>query len=384
MKLLLVNRHYGHPQVPTGRMLADVAQELANRKHSVTVFTTVSSYAGTQHGARIRNGVRIHYAWSLKEQYRLLNWLLFLVEAFMVALVSKWERCLILTDPPFLGLCAVAGTRFGLAARKVYWWTMDLYPESLCAAGVIPAGGVVDRVLRWINEITLRHTNALICLDSAQVRRLAEYRWFRPSPHSYRVIRPWDDRAMGKTIRKDNRFLIKSGLLGVRIALYAGNLGEAHCYSDILAAARLLSQEGRTDWRILFVIRGVKRKQLELAASQIPCISVLDYQPPELTADLLSSADVHLLTMSPGWEGIVVPSKLYGMLKTGRPILFIGPEDCGTAQEITTSGAGVVLAPDSPARVVVEMLDRLCASPTQFPSDNSHARINEVADYLTE
>jgi colanic acid biosynthesis glycosyl transferase WcaI len=384
MKLLLVNRHFGHPQVPTGRMLADVAQELAARGHTVTVFTTLSSYAGPQAGDKTRGGLRIHYAWSLKEHYRLLNWVLFLIQALIVALVSEWERCLILTDPPFLGLCAVAGTRFGFAPRQVYWWTMDLYPESLSAAGLVRTGGVIDRALRQINEITLRHTNAVICLDSAQVRRLTEYRWFRSSPRFCRVIPPWDDRPIGMAMRKDNRFLIKYGLLGVRIALYAGNLGEAHCYSDILAAARLLSQEGRTDWRIVFVTRGAKRKQLEAAASEVPSILVLDYQPPELTADLLSAADVHLLTMSPGWEGIVVPSKLYGMLKTGRPILFIGPDNCGTAQEITSSGAGVILTPDSPPGVIVEMLDRLCASPTQFPTDNSYARITEVADYLTE
>ena len=88
--------------------------------------------------------------------------------------------------------------------------------------------------------------------------------------------------------------------------------------------------------------------------------------------------------MSPGWEGIVVPSKLYGMLKTGRPILFIGPDNCGTAQEITSSGAGVILAPETPSGVIVETLDRLYASPTQFPTDNSYARITEVADFLTE
>lgn len=384
MKLLLVNRHFGHPQVPTGRMLADVARELADRGHTVTVFTTLSSYAGRHAGERIPAGLRIHYAWSLKERYRLLNWLIFLIQALIVTLVSEWERCLILTDPPFLGLCAFSGTRFGFARRRVYWWTMDLYPESLSAAGLVRTGGVIDRVLRQINEITLRHTKAVICLDSAQVRRLIEYRSFRSSPRFCRVIPPWDDRPIGMSLRKDNRFLIKYGLFGMRVALYAGNLGQAHSYRDILAAARLLSQQGRTDWRIVFVSRGAKRKQLEAAASEVPGVLVLDYQPPELTADLLSAADVHLLTMSPGWEGIVVPSKLYGMLKTGRPILFIGPDNCGTAQEITSSGAGVILAPETPSGVIVETLDRLYASPTQFPTDNSYARITEVADFLTE
>jgi len=94
-------------------------------------------------------------------------------------------------------------------------------------------------------------------------------------------------------------------------------------------------------------------------------VEVTGYASEEETPRLLASARVHLITMSPGWEGIVVPSKLYGCIRTGRPVLFIGPENADTAREIRRNDWGAVLPPGVSGEDVSGAILELAARPTR-------------------
>jgi hypothetical protein len=89
---------------------------------------------------------------------------------------------------------------------------------------------------------------------------------------------------------------------------------------------------------------------------------------------------VHLITMSPGWEGIVVPSKLYGCIRTGRPVLFVGPENADTAREIRANDWGGVLPPGASGELVAAAILELAARPTREVRLKKGAR--EVAERL--
>jgi hypothetical protein len=94
----------------------------------------------------------------------------------------------------------------------------------------------------------------------------------------------------------------------------------------------------------------------------------------------LASARVHLITMSPGWEGVVVPSKLYGCIRTGRPVLFIGPDNADTAREILANEWGAVLPPGTSGEKVAAVILDLAARPTREVRLKKGAR--EVAEQL--
>ena len=234
------------------------------------------------------------------------------------------------------------------------------------------------------------------------------------------VVPPWDDRG--------NIALATEESLE-NLALYAGNLGEAHCFEEIFAAAPHLPG----DWTIRFAARGAKLAALKAAASgmrhtaesirseaegpveyagpvklssdsaasraehstgqggltltdlklksagagvrgqaerrqgtgdrrQGAAVEITGYASEEETPGLLASARVHLITMSPGWEGIVVPSKLYGCIRTGRPVLFIGPENADTAREICAHDWGKVLPPGASGEEVAGAILRTCGA----------------------
>jgi hypothetical protein len=149
------------------------------------------------------------------------------------------------------------------------------------------------------------------------------------------------------------------GGAGIKIALYAGNLGEGHLCGEFVAAARHLLQQGRDDWRFIFAVRGSGRAGLTALAAELPNVRVMDYLPEQETAELLWAATVHLISMKPGWEGVIVPSKLYGALQTTAPALFVGPPDADTSAELTRLGRGATLPPGASGEAVAATLDDL-------------------------
>jgi hypothetical protein len=144
-----------------------------------------------------------------------------------------------------------------------------------------------------------------------------------------------------------------------RVVLYAGNLGEAHSIDEIVRTARYFQQQQNDCWMFVFVVRGAKRAALEQATAGLGNVTILDYQPPDWTADLVWAADVHLITMEESWLGVVVPSKLYGVLQTDAPVLFIGPADAGTAEEIQRYEAGITVPTGAPPEFIAEKLNEL-------------------------
>ena len=93
MRILIVNRHYGNEHVPTGRMINDLAATLHEKGHEVTVLTARSSYAVTAGAVSISTGINVCYTFTLGEKYRLVSWVLFLVQAWARIPFMQWDRC---------------------------------------------------------------------------------------------------------------------------------------------------------------------------------------------------------------------------------------------------------------------------------------------------
>lgn len=231
---------------------------------------------------------------------------------------------------------------------------MDLYPEALAASGRLGTGNPVYRWYFSKRQQSLAAADLLICLGDQQKTLLGEALTKKVRTA---VVPPWDDRE--EVVRADDRRL-------EYLALYAGNLGEAHAFDDLLRAVPFLPNE----WKLRFAVRGAKSAALRTAMQESGAgdrVIVSGYVSANETAALLASARVHLITMSPGWEGIVVPSKLYGCIRTGRPVLFIGPENADTAREIRAHDWGKVLPPGASGEEVAAAILELAARPTRAP-----------------
>jgi glycosyltransferase involved in cell wall biosynthesis len=107
--------------------------------------------------------------------------------------------------------------------------------------------------------------------------------------------------------------------------LHAGNLGFYGAWDTLLAAAPQLAPEGIG---IVFVGDGAERPRVESAAKNIPNVRLLPFFPASKIPSVLAAADVHIITVRNGLEGVVVPSKMYGILAAAKPILAVTPRAC--------------------------------------------------------
>lgn len=378
MRVLLINRFWGDERVPSGRMLMDVAGRLKDGGHEVVVLTSADSYVetGTRAADRGFEVVRVRGFGP-----RLARWALFWTAACAAAPFLRWDRCLVLTDPPLMNWLAILDRLLRGGRRERFWWVLDLYPDAASACGLIGAGGVVERALRRVNDWSLRSLSGVIVLDEAQRARLQSYGNWRPDPDFSLVVPPWDHRPLTPPARR-NRFVAGCGLEDRKIILYAGNLGRAHVFSPLLDAARAAAAR-EPDWTFVFVCRGHKRPELERAAAGAPNVRVLDYVPAEAAADMLFAAHVHAITLAESWTGVSVPSKLYGALQTGRPVLFLGSPLCGTAQEIVARDAGRVLPTTAAPDEVVAALRDLVARRTAGGAPSTGDGPSRIARFIT-
>ncbi|MFM8793202.1 MAG: glycosyltransferase family 4 protein [Solirubrobacterales bacterium] len=342
MKVLIANRFFGGGQIPTGRMARDAAQELVRLGHEVTALTSAGQYEGAGAQAARDEKIRVERLWTPGGIPRAAAWLLFTLQAGMRIPRMDWDVCILMTDPPLLPwLVRCIRNKVG-AKRKIVAWLMDLYPEALAASGRMNERGVFYRTFLGSRQRSLAAADLLVCLGEAQKERLGEL----AGKVKCVVVPPWD--------RREGVGRAEDGKLQ-NVALYAGNLGEAHGYRQILEAARHLPGE----WTVRFSVRGAKERALRKESWKMSNVRVTEYASEEETPAMLASARVHLITMSPGWEGVVVPSKLYGCVRTGRPVLFLGPEQSDTAREIRKHGWGEVLPPDAGAEDVARAIVRL-------------------------
>ena len=127
--------------------------------------------------------------------------------------------------------------------------------------------------------------------------------------------------------------------------LYAGNMGLGHELESIVRAVSKLN--GQVDLNVLFLGNGKARRQLKRLTAELK-LDYVKFHPSVSLYDLpgvLASGDIHLVSQRLGTEGLIVPSKIYGILAAGRPTVFIGPSDCEPAMIISKSQAGVIVQP---------------------------------------
>ncbi len=127
--------------------------------------------------------------------------------------------------------------------------------------------------------------------------------------------------------------------------LYSGNFGLGHELNTVLRAVHALN--GDTNLRVLLVGNGKGLTEIRRLAAELGLANI-EFRPPVPLYELpklLAGGDIHLVSQKPGTEGLIVPSKIYGSLAVGRPVVFIGPEHCEAARIVRDGRCGFVVAP---------------------------------------
>lgn len=236
-----------------------------------------------------------------------------------------------MTDPPLHAVPVVWAA--GGAARRVHW-AQDVYPELAEELGVLGRGGMAARLLRGLSTRALQKHDDVVAVGSCMRRRLIGR---GVDATRIEVIPNWTD-VLPPSPEEVRAVRERLGWGGDFVALYSGNLGLAHDFETLAGAAEEL---GRAGIRMVFAGDGPRREALETRL--VGKASFLPPQPEEGLAAFLGAADVHLVTVGRGLDGLVVPSKFYGCAASGRPVIHVGPPDAEVAELLRGHDAGVVV-----------------------------------------
>lgn len=330
-KVVFVNRYF-HPDFSaTSQMLGDLAFALAQQGFDVSVVTSRQLYEQARAGLAANEtieGVKVHRVYSTRfgrsgTLGRLCDYLSFHVAAAwkLRALLDADHVVVAKTDPPLLGVTVGAMAR-SRGARAINW-LQDLFPEVLGAA--MAKHKPVQALVAWLTRLRNRslaaaHENVVIG------ERMARHvQGQGVSSRSVRIIENWcDGRVVSPRSRHSNALRSEWRLTQQMVVGYSGNLGVAHEFDTILDAAEQLRE--RTDIVFLFIGAGSRLAWLkqQVERRRLSNVQFQPYQSRDRLAESLSVPDVHLVCLRSDMEGLIVPSKFYGVLAAGRACIFIG------------------------------------------------------------
>jgi colanic acid biosynthesis glycosyl transferase WcaI len=333
-KVLFINRFFYPDNSATSQILGDLAFHLAAQGEHVLVITSRLSHDSPPllPSRETVRGVEVRRVWSSQLGRsnllgRAFDYFAFYVSAARALwqLADSTTTVVVKTDPPLLSVFVAPIAR--LRGAKLVNWLQDVYPEVAGALNVRAVRGPLLLLLRGARNVSLRSADANVVLGD-RMRTLM--RGQGVASDKLHIIHNWADRdAIQPIASAENPFRESWNLQGKFVVGYSGNLGRAHEYRTILHAAELLAQQGRDEVVFLFIGGGVQRKSLEseVQARGINNLRFMPYQAREHLSQSLSAADVHLVSLNPALEGLIVPSKFYGVAAAGRPSIFIGDPD---------------------------------------------------------
>lgn len=309
--------------------------------------------------SEVHNGVQYNRIWRPRFRQssfagRLANSLWMTMAWTRLALRSRARRpdvVVIGTDPVFAVATAIPIKLLSPRTRVVHW-CFDLFPEFAIASGRISASALATRLVRQLMRASYKRCDVIIDIGPCMRTLLREY------DHSAVEfeLTPWallEPKLRVEADADTRKELFGHAKLGI---LYSGNFGEAHSYHEILAVARSLRDA--PDIHFCFAVRGNMVDELKAAITPHDSnISFAGFAPIEELEKRLGAADIHVATLRPEGTGIAVPSKFFGSIALGRPVLYSGTQDSAIAQWINEFDIGLVLNMENVDQIAGQLRD---------------------------
>jgi glycosyltransferase involved in cell wall biosynthesis len=357
MRICFFNRSYWPDQAATGQLLTELAEDLTARHGCEVTVVAGRAVNGSQADGRgwwpvareTHQGVAILRAGGTalrprRFAARAANYLTYLGSAAVASrIIGRQDVVVSLTDPPLLGRTALAAAR-RVGARFVFLCE-DVFPEVAALVDDFH-NEAVNRVLDRVNRRLLAEADAVVALGDRMRRRLVEEKGAAPS--RVRVIHNWADCEAIRPGGKDNAFARAHGLADRFVLMHSGNVGLSQNLDVLVEAAVRLKDRDRLV--IAVVGDGTRRESLQRAAAArgLTNVRFFPYQPKALLHESFATADAFLISLEPGLEGYIVPSKLYGVLAAGRPYVAATDPTCEAAVLAQEHQCGVWAAPGDP------------------------------------
>lgn len=378
-RVVFVNRFAYPDRSATSQLVSDLATALAERGWQVTlvasrqlyddpeVLLPLSSTWGQVQICRVR-ATRFGRS-SLPG--RLLDYLTFYLALPMVLwrVLTHGSVVVAKTDPPILG-ALVAGIA-ALRGAPLVNWLQDLFPEVSTALGTprLPSG--VAAMLRALRNVALRAAAANVVIGE-RMGELVRGQGVRNE--TIHFIPNWAHENQLRPIAASESGARRAfGYTSEFVVGYSGNLGRAHDFLTFLEAIESLRQRPGIQFLFIGGGHGYELLRSRAATAGLTNIRFLPYGPLADLGDAMAAADLHLVSLQPKLEGLIVPSKFYGIAAAGRPVAFVGDVDGEIARLIEQGKCGFSV-PQGRGDLLAAGITRLAGDPSIGLAQGQRAR----------
>jgi colanic acid biosynthesis glycosyl transferase WcaI len=272
---------------------------------------------------------------------RLLHLCSFAVSSLPVmAMQTLWKPKVVFAVEPTFFAAPVALLSAAMTGAQSWLHVQDLEVDAAFSLGMLPAGGAIHSAAKGLERFFTRGFSRVSTISERMVERI-EARGVKPG--SAILFPNWGD---VETVRPappgaDNPFRRSLSLGGKTVLLYSGNMGAKEGLEVLAPLAESFAHDSRIHF--VFCGDGPFRPHLQKMVARRKNVTMLPLQRTDRLNDLLNAADIHLLPQRRGAADLVMPSKLNGILSSGRPV--IATAERGTQLARVVEGCGLVVPP---------------------------------------
>ena len=366
--LLILCQLFYPELVSTGQTMTEFAEQLAALGGDVEVLCGPPTILGRRQRVPkclVHQGIRIRRVWGtrfpkLSFLGRLVNQLSFACSAFLRLLITRPKKpILVLTNPPFLAMACALLRKLKLGPPYLYL-VFDVYPDTPVRLGLLRDRAWLVRIWDRLNQFAYRHASTIIvigrCMRDVVERKLRAADLALPGKLQH--IPVWcDDEAIRATTVARPGLAAEFGVQSKFVVGYFGNMGRIHDLETIMGAAELLREE--PDIAFLFVGEGHKKQWAMRRARErgLDNCRFHGYVARQDLTHLLALADVGLVSLLSGQEGLSVPSKTYGLMAAGVPVLAVMSGVSEIARMVQEVRCGVWVCPGDTRKLADAILE---------------------------
>jgi len=360
--ITLINHFFYPDDVISARIFTDMAEELVQRGWRVRIYTSNRFCRYPKQNIQKRretwNGIEIYRffrpSWDQSRNVSRIGNALWL---FIVWLWAIWRHpktsCYIIGSDPQFSQMLLPFVRLIAGRKRIVYWCYDLYPEVIIAANKNLFFKSVAQAVKPIIRFCYRFADLIVDLGpymsslfksyNSKIRRITLTPWALREPNNI----PQQDPDYRRRLFGDN---VKLGLL------YSGNLGTAHDFDIFLQLARYLAKL-EPGVRFTFAVRGNRVEEFRKSLRKDDTnIRVEGFVSEDELEKHLAAADIHILSLRDKWDGIVVPSKFFGALAVGRPVLYLGSKHSDIGQWLLEYNCGLILNESNQTEVADQLV----------------------------
>jgi colanic acid biosynthesis glycosyl transferase WcaI len=356
-KIVFVCQVFYPDDSSTSQLLTDLLKKFASSGHVVSVYCGFPKNKKNVPRYEDYNGIKINryglrISWKATKISRILSYFSYLAHIFFKLLFSppsKNSFVLAVTNPPFMGIVLLF---VYLINRISYNYLLhDVYPEGLIYLGKLKQNSFLVKSWRLLNRLSFQKASSVIVLGRDVKKLLKEN--YRITKNKIQYIPNWSSIEINKPIAfKNNQMAKRLQLENKFVIQYSGNMGLWHDMKTLIYAAGKLKEDNRI--KFLFIGDGIRRKQAEDLAKELQLDNIiwLDFVQKNQLVESLSCCHVSLITLRENLEGIAVPSKIYGIMASGRAIIAAVPKLSEITFIVEEENCGQVIEPGDVDKLV--------------------------------